>query len=110
MYINLEGMNLCCEDSISILTLLIDTGRQTRAVYLVDIHILGARVFNNTGKKVKLVTLKYVLQDNKISKVFNQQTIHGDIVQYCVGDVQYLPGLWHWFWKYSGYFVRRALV
>ena len=34
MYIDLEGSDLCCEGSLSILTLLIDTGIPTRRVYL----------------------------------------------------------------------------
>ena len=69
MYIDLEGVNLCREGSLSILTLLIDTGIPTRRVYLIDVHVLGAQAFNTTGIKQKK-TLKDILQDEKIPKVF----------------------------------------
>jgi len=68
MYIDLEGSDLCRDGSLSILTLLIDTGIPTRRVYLVDVHILGAQAFNTSGVKRK--TLKDILQDEKIPKVF----------------------------------------
>jgi exonuclease 3'-5' domain-containing protein 1 len=68
MYIDLEGMDLCREGSLSILTLLIDTGIPTGRVYLIDVHTLGAQAFNTTGTKRK--TLKDILQDEKIPKVF----------------------------------------
>ena len=68
MYIDLEGVNLCREGSISILTLLIDTGVSTRRVGLIDVHTLGAQAFNTAGAKRK--TLKDVLQDERIPKVF----------------------------------------
>jgi exonuclease 3'-5' domain-containing protein 1 len=68
MYLDLEGINLCRHGSISVLTLLIDTGTPTRHVYLIDVHTLGARAFNTTGTKLK--TLKDILQDEKIPKVF----------------------------------------
>jgi exonuclease 3'-5' domain-containing protein 1 len=182
MYIDLEGVNLCREGSISILTLLIDTGTPNRRVGLIDVHTLGAQAFNTAGAKRK--TLKDILQDEKIPKVFfdvrndsdalfahfgvalqgvedvqlmesatrkttasrkflngltkcvekewvksldgiglvswklakekgerlfkpeyggsydvfNQRPIPEDISSYCVGDVQYLPELWHRFY------------
>ncbi|KAK3173815.1 hypothetical protein OEA41_007147 [Lepraria neglecta] len=68
MYIDLEGVNLCREGSISILTLLIDTGIPTRRVCLIDMHVLGAQAFNTTGVRQK--TLKDILQDEMIAKVF----------------------------------------
>ncbi|KAF1973091.1 hypothetical protein BU23DRAFT_465984, partial [Bimuria novae-zelandiae CBS 107.79] len=68
MYIDIEGLNLCREGSISILTLLIDTGTPTRRVCLVDVHALGAQAFNTAGAKKK--TLKDILQDVNIPKVF----------------------------------------
>ncbi|KAH6714495.1 hypothetical protein BKA61DRAFT_643391 [Leptodontidium sp. MPI-SDFR-AT-0119] len=57
MYIDLEGVNLCREGSLSILTLLIDTGIPTIRVS-----------FNTTGIKGK--TLKDILHNEKIPKVF----------------------------------------
>ena len=68
MYIDLEGVDLCREGSLSIFTLLIDTGIPTIGVYLIDVHSLGSQAFNTTGIKQK--TLKDVLQDEKIPKVF----------------------------------------
>jgi exonuclease 3'-5' domain-containing protein 1 len=68
MYIDLEGVDLCREGSISILTLLVDTGIPSGCVYLVDVHTLGAQVFNTAGAKKK--TLKDILQDKEIPKVF----------------------------------------
>ena len=68
LYIDLEGVNLCREGSVSIVTLLIDTEIPNRRVYLIDVHVLGAQAFNTTGVKQK--TLKDILQDEKIPKVF----------------------------------------
>lgn len=68
LYIDLEGVDLCREGSLSILTLMIDTGIPTRRVYLFDVHLLGAQAFNTAGVKQK--TLKDILQDDKIPKVF----------------------------------------
>jgi exonuclease 3'-5' domain-containing protein 1 len=68
MYIDLEGVDLCREGSISIFTLLIDTGIPTVRVRLIDVHTLGARAFNTAG--AKRTTLKDILQDEKIPKVF----------------------------------------
>ena len=68
MYIHLEGVNLCREGSVSIFTLLIDTGIPTQRVCLIDVHVLGAQAFNTPGAKQK--TLKDILQDEKIPKVF----------------------------------------
>jgi len=63
MYIDLEGVDLCREGSLSILTLLIDTGIPTMRVCLIDVHSLGLQAFNTTGIKQK--TLKDILQDKK---------------------------------------------
>ena len=68
MYIDLEGVDLCREGSLSILTLMIDTGTPTRRVCLFDVHLLGAQAFNTAGVKQK--ALKDILQDDKIPKVF----------------------------------------
>jgi exonuclease 3'-5' domain-containing protein 1 len=68
MYIDLEGIDLCREGSLSILTLLIDTGIPTSRVYLVDVHILGAKAFNTAGVKQK--ALKGILQDENIPTGF----------------------------------------
>jgi len=68
MYIDLEGVNLCREGSLSILTLLIDTGIPTIRVCLIDVYSLGSQAFNTTGIKGK--TLKDILHDEKIPKVF----------------------------------------
>lgn len=68
MYIDLEGVNLCCDGSLSIFTLLMDTGTPTINVHLIDVHSLGSQAFNTTD--IKRRTLKDILQDEKIPKVF----------------------------------------
>lgn len=68
MYLDLEGVDLCREGSLSILTLLIDTGIPIGRVCLIDVHVLGAQAFNTTGVKGK--TLKDILQEERIPKVF----------------------------------------
>jgi len=47
---------------------MIDTGIPTRRICLFDVHLLGAQAFNTAGVKQK--TLKDILQDDKIPKVF----------------------------------------
>ncbi|KAG9254482.1 ribonuclease H-like domain-containing protein [Emericellopsis atlantica] len=68
MYIDLEGVNLCREGTLSIFTLLIDTGTPTSSVYLIDVFSLGVETFETTGAKGQ--TLKDILQDENIPKVF----------------------------------------
>ena len=68
MYIDLEGMDLCRDGSLSIFTLLINTGTSTNRIYLIDVYSLGAEAFNTTGFKNK--SLKDILQDEKIPTVF----------------------------------------
>lgn len=68
IFIDLEGVDLCREGSLSILTLMIDTGIPTRRIYLFDVHLLGALAFNTAG--VEQTTLKDIFQDDKIPKVF----------------------------------------
>jgi len=68
MYIDLEGVYLCREGSLSLFTLLVDTGIPTMHVCLIDVHTLGARAFNTAGTKLR--TLKDILQDKDIPKVF----------------------------------------
>lgn len=68
IYIDLEGVDLCREGRLSIFTLLIDTGISTTRVCLIDVQSLGAQAFNTIGSKNK--SLKDILQDEKIPKVF----------------------------------------
>jgi exonuclease 3'-5' domain-containing protein 1 len=68
MYVDLEGVNLGREDSLSILTLLIDTGLSASRVCLIDVHTLGTKAFETAGSQG--MTLKGILQDEKIPKVF----------------------------------------
>lgn len=68
MYIDLEGVKLSREGTISILTLMIDIGITTRRVCLIDVHSLSAHAFSTAGVKQK--TLKDTLEDEKIPKVF----------------------------------------
>ena len=66
MYVDLEGVDLCCEGTISILTILVNAGFPK--VYLIDVYVLGAQAFNTAGIEKK--TLKDILQDGRIPKVF----------------------------------------
>jgi exonuclease 3'-5' domain-containing protein 1 len=68
MYIDLEGVNLYREGSLSILTLLIDTSIPTIRVCLIDIYSLSSQAFNTTSIKGK--TLKDIFYDEKMPKVF----------------------------------------
>ncbi|CAN9149576.1 unnamed protein product [Alternaria alternata] len=68
IYIDLEGSNLCREGSVSILTLLVDLETSLKLAYLIDVHTLGEGAFNTAG--VGKTTLKEVLQDEEIFKVF----------------------------------------
>lgn len=66
MYIDLEGVNLCRDGSLSIFTLLIDTGIPTIRVCLIDVHSLGEQAFNATG--IKQRTLKDILQNERFRR------------------------------------------
>jgi exonuclease 3'-5' domain-containing protein 1 len=68
LYIDLEGIDICREGSISILTMLIDTGIPISRAYLIDVHTLGAEAFETAG--AKRTTLKVIFQNEKIPKVF----------------------------------------
>ena len=68
MYIDLEGVNLYREGSLSILTLLIDTSIPTIRVCLIDIYSLSSQAFNTTSIKWK--TLKDIFYNEKMPKVF----------------------------------------
>jgi exonuclease 3'-5' domain-containing protein 1 len=68
MYVDLEGVDLCREGSLSILTLMIYAETPDRRICLIDVHTLGAQAFNTSGVKNK--TLKDILQDKDIPKVF----------------------------------------
>lgn len=65
LYIDLEGVNLSRQGSISILQ--IHVAPQNKS-YLIDIHILGSEAFNTAGKLDH--TLRSVLQSESIPKVF----------------------------------------
>jgi exonuclease 3'-5' domain-containing protein 1 len=68
MFVDLEGVDLGREGSVSIFTLSIDTGEPTMQVYLIDIHTLGNKAFETADSRG--VTFKNILQDEKIIKVF----------------------------------------
>ncbi|KAK5733293.1 hypothetical protein LTR17_009782 [Elasticomyces elasticus] len=70
MYIDLEGVQLSRDGTLSILTLLIDEGTADaeKQVYLIDVHSLGAKAFDTAGAKQK--TMEDILQDDAIPKVF----------------------------------------
>lgn len=68
IYVDLEGVDLCREGSISILTLLLNTNVPTRRTCLIDVSTLGAQAFETAG--AKRTTLKDILQSQTIPKVF----------------------------------------
>ncbi|OJD10765.1 hypothetical protein ACJ73_09703 [Blastomyces percursus] len=65
LYIDLEGINLCREGSISILQIF---DHPNEHVYLVDIHRLGEAAFTTTGTNGK--SLRSILQCPATPKVF----------------------------------------
>jgi exonuclease 3'-5' domain-containing protein 1 len=65
LYIDLEGVNLCREGSISIVQIYIAPQKKT---YLIDIFTLGSKAFDTTGKQD--CSLKSVLESESIPKVF----------------------------------------
>ncbi|GAB7345059.1 hypothetical protein MBLNU457_3471t1 [Dothideomycetes sp. NU457] len=83
IYIDLEGVKLSRHGTLSILTLLINTVIEIRrptevgdaismtpttSIYIIDVHSLGTQAFNTPG--IQKTTLKDVLQDERIPKVF----------------------------------------
>jgi exonuclease 3'-5' domain-containing protein 1 len=66
MYIDLEGVALCREGSLSIFTLFLDIPKPE--VVLIDVYTLCAQAFNTPGTLGK--TLTDILQDVNIPKVF----------------------------------------
>lgn len=90
LFLDLEGINLSRHGSISILQLLIPA---TENVFIVDVHTLKGKAFetpSDTG-----LTLKEVLESNKIPKVFfdvrndsDALLTHFQICLQCVVDIQ----------------------
>ncbi|KAK3313022.1 ribonuclease H-like domain-containing protein [Apodospora peruviana] len=67
LYIDVEGINLSRQGSISILQIHVHPIRHT---YLVDIHILGSAAFSTLGTTTTTTTLKSILESPDIPKVF----------------------------------------
>ncbi|TVY13036.1 hypothetical protein LARI1_G009337 [Lachnellula arida] len=65
LYIDLEGVNLSRQGSISILQIHVAPKKKT---YLIDIHTLGTKAFDTTSELDH--TLRSVLQSESIPKVF----------------------------------------
>ncbi|KAI4923282.1 hypothetical protein J4E85_008319 [Alternaria conjuncta] len=84
MHISLEGVNLCRNGTVSILTLLLHESPSSQQTYLIDVHSLGAQTFSTAGANGK--TLKHILQDEKMPKVFFDVRIAsaGLFAHYCV--------------------------
>jgi exonuclease 3'-5' domain-containing protein 1 len=68
MYMDLEGINLSREGSVSIITLLVKSPYLKEHTFLIDVHTLGAQAFNTPGSQGQ--TLKDILQDPNKTKVF----------------------------------------
>lgn len=66
LYLDLEGINLCRNGSISIIQVY---QCQENRVYLIDVHTLGAAAFSTTGTD-GVTTLKSVLENPSIPKAF----------------------------------------
>jgi hypothetical protein len=73
LYVDLEGIRLSRNGSVSLLTLLIHSNGKPDRVYLVDIHTLGALAFtmvSNLSTDTEIRTLKDVLENRRVPKVF----------------------------------------
>jgi exonuclease 3'-5' domain-containing protein 1 len=92
LYIDFEGVDLCRQGSISILTLLVDSGD----CYLFDVHTLDALAFDTAGATTTK-TLKAILQQEDARKVFfdvrndsDALSAHYGVILNGVEDVQLL--------------------
>jgi exonuclease 3'-5' domain-containing protein 1 len=76
LYLNLEGINLCQEGTVSILTLLAHDGVGPDQLYLIDIKTLGSSAFTTAATSPFPTspdspwTLKKILESPNIQKVF----------------------------------------
>ncbi|KAI4909767.1 uncharacterized protein J4E92_010538 [Alternaria infectoria] len=68
IHMSLEGVNLGRSGTVSIITLLLHESPSAQHTYLIDVHSLGAQTFSTAGANGK--TLKHILQDERIPKVF----------------------------------------
>lgn len=68
LYIDPEGVNLCREGSISILSLAIDVRTSRLSVNLIDVFALDSLAFETSGSQPK--SLGQILEDTKMPKVF----------------------------------------
>jgi exonuclease 3'-5' domain-containing protein 1 len=66
--IDLEGINLSRDGTISLITILAQPSLPQRWVYLLDVHTLGDLAF--TTARVKSTTLNAILEPSAIPKVF----------------------------------------
>ena len=90
LYLDLEGISLSRQGSVSILQLLL---HPQKVVYLIDIHVLGSTAFTTPGSGGK--TLQSILETPTIPKVFfdvrndsNALFFHYNIALQGVQDVQ----------------------
>jgi hypothetical protein len=67
LYMDLEGVNLCRDGSISIITLLVDSSTSRERIYILNVHTLGTLKFDTAGT-VTGKTLRGVLQDEEVEK------------------------------------------
>jgi exonuclease 3'-5' domain-containing protein 1 len=73
LYLDVEGIDLSRNGSVSLLTLLTHSNGKPDRVYLVDIHTLGSSAFttiSNSSSDRKIRTLKDILESRRIPKVF----------------------------------------
>jgi exonuclease 3'-5' domain-containing protein 1 len=73
LYVDLEGIQLSRNGSVSLLTVLLHSNGKPDRVYLVDIHTLGSSAFTTVASSSsdrEIQTLKDILETRKIPKVF----------------------------------------
>jgi exonuclease 3'-5' domain-containing protein 1 len=99
-YIDLEGVDLCRDGTISILTVIFHVNTTT-CICLVDVHTLDVRAFNTHGTAGEETnkTLKDILQDRSIPKAFfnvrndsDALFAHYGIALQGIEDVQLMEG------------------
>ena len=73
LYVDLEGIQLSRNGSVSLLTVLLHSNGKSDRVYLVDIHKLGSSAFttiSTSSSDREIQTLKGILENRRIPKVF----------------------------------------
>jgi exonuclease 3'-5' domain-containing protein 1 len=74
LYLDLEGVKLSRNGTLSLLTLLIHGSPEPRPIFLIDVHALGSSAFTTAPIKTplarKVLSLKEILESRSTTKVF----------------------------------------